>query len=184
MARKLLSADEINQFIILLREVFTYITDLKESHALAADIQYPKLPPKLSESIAIHLLQRGVIPQLAGCDFRFGGNAGDILAFNGEQPTSHIEVKGTTKGFEYFGEKDVRCDYLLWFDFEDIFRGQTDHFSLHIVSHPNSYFDKPVKIGIGKLKRLTRDHLISIDYKASELLPKLASRASSEGPCI
>jgi hypothetical protein len=64
MARQMLSATEIDQFVFLLKDVFTYISNLKEKNPLAADIQYPKLPPKLTESLAIHLLRRGLIPEL------------------------------------------------------------------------------------------------------------------------
>ena len=64
MTKQLLSPAEIDQFIYLLKDVFTYISNLKQKNALAADIEYPKLPSKLTESLAIRLLRRDLVPRL------------------------------------------------------------------------------------------------------------------------
>jgi hypothetical protein len=115
---------------------------------------------------------------LIGYAFDFGGNKADIIATNG--PASRkIEVKGTTKDFEYFGEKDIHADYLMWFDFKNL-REQdaTDSFDLYILPNPNLYFDKPLKILISRLKQKAGNNLISKPYSTSTLLGQVVSGAS------
>jgi hypothetical protein len=53
--KQLLSPNEIKQLIALLKVVFEYITEL-QINPTGKNIQYPKLPPKLTESLAIYLL--------------------------------------------------------------------------------------------------------------------------------
>ncbi|MDG6926761.1 MAG: hypothetical protein JRN09_09445 [Nitrososphaerota archaeon] len=133
--------------------MFAYISNLKAAHPLARDIQFPKLPPKLTESIGIHLLRGGLIPELQGYEFRFGGNEADIIGQRGESRV-RIEVKGTTKGFEYFGEKDIKASYLMWFDFEELFRKNQGSFTLCILPYREKRFEKPVKITLAGLKKI------------------------------
>jgi hypothetical protein len=158
LARHVLSQSDIDQFIGLLKDVFTYISNLKEKHALAKDIQFPKLPPKLTESIAIHLLRGGLIPTLGGYDFQFGGNEADIIGTK-DASRIRIEVKGTTKGFEYFGEKDIKASYLLWFDFEELFRRNQNFFTLCVLPYRELRFSKPVKITLSGLRKIEGDQL-------------------------
>jgi hypothetical protein len=176
MARQLLSATEIDQFVFLLKDVFTYISNLKEKNPLAADIQYPKLPPKLTESLAIHLLRCGLIPELKGYTFRFGGNEADIIASRGSEKAK-IEVKGTTKGFEYFGEKDIKANYLMWFDFEELFRKGGDHFTLFVLPYRESRFRAPLKITMSSLKKVAGVDLQPMRYNIQDLLHKITSQA-------
>lgn len=169
MARQPLSAVEINKFVFLLKDVFTYISNLKEKNPLAADIQYPKLPPRLTESLAIHLLRHGIIAGLKGYDFRFGGNEADIIASRGSERV-RIEVKGTTKGFEYFGEKDIKANYLMWFDFEELFRKGGDHFTLSVLPYRESRFGAPLKITMSGLKKIAGADLQLMRYNIQDLL--------------
>jgi hypothetical protein len=173
LARKLLSPPEIDQFVFLLKDVFTYISNLKERNPLAADIQYPKLPPKLTESLAIHLLRSGLIPELKGYSFRFGGNEADVIGSQGVNKV-RIEVKGTTKGFEYFGEKDIKANYLMWFDFEELFRKGGENFILFVLPHRESRFSSPVKITISSLKKVAGLDLQLLTYNIRDLLSKIA----------
>lgn len=177
MARQLLSATEIDQFVFLLKDVFAYISNLKEKNPLAADIQYPKLPPKLTESLAIHLLRRGLISELKEYDFGFGGNEADIIASRGPEKI-RIEVKGTTKGFEYFGEKDIKANYLMWFDFEELFRKGGDHFTLFVLPYRESRFSAPLKITMSSLKKVAGVDLQPLRYNIRDLLHEITSRAS------
>ncbi len=174
MARQLLSPREINQFVLLLNDVFNYITNLKKSNPLAADIQYPKLPPKLTESLAIHLLRGGLITEVKGYDFRFGGNEADIIGSHG-QTEVRIEVKGTTKGFEYFGEKDINADYLMWFDFEELLRKGGRNFALYVLPHREARFSGPVKITIKSLKKIAGLELKEKRYNIGDLLSAITS---------
>lgn len=174
MPKQLLSAAEIDQLVTLLKDVFSYISNLKKNNSLAADIQYPKLPPRLTESLAIHLLRGGLIPELKGSDFQFGGKEADIIASR-DTEKFRIEVKGTTKGFEYFGEKDIRANYLMWFDFEELFRKGERHFMLCVLPHRESRFGKPVKITIAGLRKLAMDDLQWRRYDIQDLLSNLIS---------
>jgi len=161
----------------LLKDVFAYISNLKERYPLAKDIQFPKLPPKLPESIAIHLLRGGLILTLRGYDFRFGGNEADIIGTN-DTSKVRIEVKGTTKGFEYFGEKDIKASYLLWFDFEELFRKDQNLFTVCILPYRELRFRKPVKITLSGLKRIEGDQLQWKRYSVQEFMKKAKSGAS------
>ena len=174
MARQLLSPIEISQFILLLKDVFTYISNLKEKNPLAADIQYPKLPSKLTESLAIHLLRSGLISDLKGYSFRFGGNEADVIGSQGANKV-RIEVKGTTKGFEYFGEKDIKANYLMWFDFEQLFRKSGEDFTLYVLPYRESRFSGPVKITITSLKKVAGSDLKETIYNVREFLDKVVS---------
>jgi hypothetical protein len=175
MARQLLSATEIDRFVILLKDVFAYISNLKEKNPLASDIQYPKLPPKLTESLAIHLLRDGLISELTGYDFQFGGNEADIIASRGTNRV-RIEVKGTTKGFEYFGEKDIKANYLMWFDFEELFRKGGDYFTLFVLPYRESRFSAPLKITMSSLKKVAGVDLQLKRYNIQDLLRKITSQ--------
>lgn len=177
MPKQLLSATEIDRFVFLLKDVFTYISNLKEKNPLAADIQYPKLPPKLTESLAIHLLRHGLIPELKGYDFRFGGNEADIIASRGSENV-RIEVKGTTKGFEYFGSKDIKANYLMWFDFEELFRKGGDHFTLFLLPYRESRFSAPLKITMSSLKKVAGVDLQLMRYNIQDLLHKITTQAA------
>lgn len=153
MPKQLLSLAEIDQFIPLLKDVFSYISNLKKQNPLAYDIQYPKLPPKLTESLAVHQLRSGLIADLNGYEFRFGGKEADIIGERDREKV-RIEVKGTTKGFEYLGEKDIKADYLLWFDFEDLFRKSGRSFTLAILPRSQTRLSRPAKITIAGLKKV------------------------------
>lgn len=176
MARQPLSPAEIDQFVSLLKDIFTYISNLKERNPLAADIQYPKLPPKLTESLAIHLLRGGLISELKGYDFRFGGNEADVIGSRGSNKV-RIEVKGTTKGFEYFGEKDIRADYLMWFDFEELFRKGGENFILFVLPYRESRFSGPVKITITSLKKMAGRDLQLLTYGIRDVLGEITSQS-------
>lgn len=136
---------------------------------MAKDIQFPKLPPKLTESIAIHLLRVGLIPALRDYQFRLGGNEADIVGTN-DRSRVRIEVKGTTRGFEYFGEKDIRASYLLWFDFEGLFRKNREYFTLCILPYRELRFSKPVKITLAGLRRIEGEQLQWKRYDVHELM--------------
>ena len=145
---------------------------------MAKDIQFPKLPPKLTESIAIHLLRGGLIPTLSGYDFRFGGTEADIIGTN-ETSRVRIEVKGTTKGFEYFGEKDIKASYLLWFDFEELFRKNQNFFTLCVLPYRESRFSKPVKITLSGLKKIEGNQLQWKQYAVQAFMKTIAKSGAT-----
>ena len=84
-----------------------------------------------------------------------------------------VEVKGTTNGFEYFGEKDIKAKYLLWFDFEELFRKEGDHFTLYVLPYQESRFGGPLKITIANLKKVTGVDLQLTRYNIQDLFRKM-----------
>ena len=51
MPRACLTKDEIKALTGLVREVFSFLKGLRFRNSLAAEIQFPKIPPVLSQSI-------------------------------------------------------------------------------------------------------------------------------------
>lgn len=110
---------------------------------------------------------------MRGFDFRFGGTEADIIGTN-ETSRVRIEVKGTTKGFEYFGEKDIKASYLLWFDFEELFRKNQNFFTLCVLPYRESRFSKPVKITLSGLKKIEGNQLQWRQYAVQEFMKTIA----------
>jgi hypothetical protein len=171
MPRELLSIQDIKELNKLLRQVFEYITNLKRRERLADKIKYPQLPSILTESLAIHLLkEKSIIPELAGFSFNFGGRTADILATKNSQ-TIKIEVKATAKSaFEYFGEKDISADYILWLHFAEFYMNLKDtNIEVYIIKKPGDYFNSPIKITLSKLKQVIGSNLIKMDFNINSL---------------
>lgn len=171
MPRDLLSIQDIKELNKLLRRVFEYIKNLKNEHLLAAKIKYPQLPSILTESLTIHLLnKRAILTELDGFNFNFGGRIADILATNRDK-TIRIEVKATAKSaFEYFGEKDLKADYIIWIHFAEFFMNSEDNFiKIFIIKEPGSYFEKPIKITLTKLKQKIGADLIEKEFDIDSL---------------
>lgn len=171
MPRELISIQDIKELNKLLRKVFGYITHLKKENKLADKIKYPQLPSILTESLAIHLLrEKKIIPELDGFDFDFGGRIADILA-NKNSKTIKIEVKATAKSaFEYFGEKDISADYILWFHFAEFYMNSEDtKIEVYTIKKPSNYFNTPIKITLSKLKQIIGTNLIKIDLDINSL---------------
>lgn len=155
MVRELLSIKDIKELNKLLRQVFNYITNLKTKDRLADKIKYPQLPSILTESLAIHLLKKElIIPKLKRFNFNFGGREADILAIKNSQ-TIKIEVKATAKSaFQYFSEKDISADYIIWFHFADFYMKSTNtKIEVYIIKNPSNYFNSSIKITLTKLKK-------------------------------
>lgn len=170
MPRELLSIQDIKELNKLLRQVFEHITNLKKQHRLADKIKYPQLPSILTESLAIHLLNKKIISELEGFNFGFGGRVADILAVKDDK-TVKIEIKATAKSaFEYFGDKDILADYIVWIHFAEFFvnTGNT-MIEIFIVRRPSDYFERPIKITLSKLKQLVGANLEKADLDVNSL---------------
>src|SRR5438093_8516181 len=112
MPRRLLNRDEIRTLIALMRDLFDHYDHLRTTNQLAALIQFPKIPPVLSESIAVHLFTTGVmIGQIAdGVSVTGSTSGGDIVINSGGTPVT-VEVKATAgSAFQHFGDKDIKAD--------------------------------------------------------------------------
>jgi len=93
------------------------------------------------------------LPKLKNFKFDFGGRTADILASkNGKEVK--IEIKSSAESaFEYFGEKDLSSDYLMWVHFGTFFKSTANtKFSVFIIKSPKHYFKKPVKINLSKMR--------------------------------
>ena len=171
MPRNLMSIQDIKELNKLLRQVFEFITNLKQENRLANKIKYPQLPSILTESLAIHLLKKKMIIQnLEGFDFNFGGRTADILGTKNSK-TIKIEVKATAKSaFQYFGEKDISADYILWFHFAEFYMNSEDtNIEVYTIQKPGDYFQTPVKITLSKLKQVIETNLEKIDLDINSL---------------
>ena len=171
MPQKLLSVQEIKKLDKLLHRVFDFIKKLKNQYSLANRIKNPQLPSSLTESLTIHLLKKKkFLKELKGFDFGFGGRTADILATKGSKQI-RIEVKATAKmAFEYFGDKDISADYIVWVHFADYFMGSGHNLiKIFIVKKPGIYFKRPVKITLQKLKQKVGKKLEEIDFDIESL---------------
>ena len=170
MTKKELSVQEVAELLGLFSEVFVYISELKRKKKLAENIQYPKLPSILTESIILHLLRQHIIlPDLSNFQFKFGGNIADIIGSNKENDIK-IEVKGTVNSFQYFGPKDINADYLIW-----IYLGETD-FSKNrgkiriYILKPRGLFKDSVKITIKTFLKDYGDKIETLELNLQDVL--------------
>ena len=141
--------------ISLLRDVFGYLDHLRVQDPLAKHIQYPKLPSLLSESIVLNSLKEGaLLPELATASFAFGGRRADIMAQLPDGNEQTIEVKATGKSaFQYFGKKDIGCDFLVWVNFGTYFHArETQPVEACVIHQPSRYFRQPLKVTLAKVK--------------------------------
>ncbi len=140
-----MSLEEMEKLQGLVRNVFRYITDLKEKEKLAECIQYPKIPSDLSESAVVHLRSK-LFEGSTGA--KFGGRKADVLV-QYPQIVKRVEVKATAvHGFEAFGDRDISADYLVWIHFGTFFRREGGEVSVYCLEDPARFFSKPVKISI------------------------------------
>jgi len=155
-----LSKDEILGLERTIRQAFQALNKLKQEEPLAKYIQYPKIPSIFSESIAAK-----VLPHIfSGFEAIGGGITADILLV-GEHGTKTVEVKATGKsGFQYFGEKDCKADYLLWISFGDYFQNDTGTIDVLIMPKINGLF-KQRKITLKDFKKVCDKKLILIEGK-------------------
>lgn len=156
MSKKLLSPTEITDLVSVLSEVFDDITNKKQKTKIARYIQYPKLPPSLTESICVHLIKKKIIlSELSDYTVSFGGILSDIMAIN-ESETKKIEVKSTGKtAFQYVGPKDISADYLVWIHFDKAFlENNFDNILVITVKNPSQFLKNPQKITLDKLRKL------------------------------
>ena len=155
MAKICLTKEEIKELAKLITEVFEYLKLLRQKNRLAEKIQFPKIPAIFSESIIMHLINDSkILSELRIISqAKFGGKKGDILiSTSGDE--LRLEVKATAKSaFEYFGEKDISANYLVWIHFGDYFTTRSGGLiDVYLINEPSRYFDKPVKITLNKLK--------------------------------
>ena len=123
--------DASNAFI----KVNDFLQNLKASTPAAKCINRAKLPERISESLAYHLISNGKIPLLRGLKqrkIRFNEKASKHIGTN-SKPTDIIldlldgtecliEVKATQVGYTEIKPKDAAADFLIWIEFADSFK--------------------------------------------------------------
>jgi hypothetical protein len=121
----MLSKSEIKSLVRCLGDASRFITALREREQIAKYVQYPKIPPALSESLAVHALRNGTLLKHQGpfSAVDLGGRVADIIATTTSGKTLRIETKAAgTEEFATFGPKDYEADFLLWLLFGDLIR--------------------------------------------------------------
>lgn len=168
---RLLNLKEIRELISLIRRDFKHKIELRKESRLAEKIKFPSIPSNLTESLTIHLLKNyNILPELSGFKIDFGGRTSDILATNiGLQKT--IEVKATGKSaFEFFSDKDIKADYIIWLHFGDFFlKEDSKIIEIYVIYEPKKYFNKSQKITLNQLKQIVKDNLKIIKFNMDNL---------------
>ena len=172
MTKDSLSGTEIQELAKRTADVFSFISDLKKNYEICNHIQYPKIPQMLSESLAVNLIEQSkILKELTGHKISLGGVIADVKAESKNNSTVKIEVKSTGKSaFQEFGPKDIIADYLVWIHFGGSFL--TRDFSkvqAYTIKNPNSYFKKPIKITLDKLKQVVGKKLIQIEFNLEKI---------------
>jgi len=171
LTKILLNKQEIFELKNALSEVFDKITNLKENCIMAKNIQYPKIPSLLTESLCIHLIKKGIIlDELNDYSIIFGGRLCDVLAQKNKK-TKKIEVKSTGhSAFQYLGPKDISSDYLVWIHFDNSFLDNNfDEISVFTIKQPRQFLKQPRKLTLNKLRNLTQGNMIEKKFVLDEL---------------
>jgi hypothetical protein len=161
-----LSQAELSKLASLFREICASMTAHRKTNPLACHIQFPKLPPTFSESIAAHCVE-SLFP--GAKKVRLGGGADIQIEIQGAN--KKVEVKATQKGFQHLSQKDISADYLVWIDFADCFHAGNQRIKIYVLPDPKTIFTKSGRITMntflraaaGKLTRYEAeiDHLIA-----------------------
>jgi hypothetical protein len=167
----MLTIREILDLIGIIRRFYSWIENERIQNPIAGRIQFPKTPPALSESLAIHLLEeRRIIENVAFTDIQQGGRIADITARLGND-LKRIEVKASTRGFQYFSESDITAHYLIWID---LFNTLTNDFyivDIFVLPNPQDYFNRPCKIKLINFLQITGDNTIRYEnFNLNEFL--------------
>ena len=162
MTRRLLDEGEIRELIALIRDLFAHQETNRASNPLAKLIQFPKVPSSLSESLAVHLINAGVLMgQLSdGVRAYLSPSGGDVVL---SQPTGtdlRIEVKGTAEsGFQHLSSKDVDAHVILWFHYGRCFRDGGSCVDVYLLINPSRFVPAPGRITLRRLAQLAGSDL-------------------------
>jgi hypothetical protein len=132
---KVFSKQEIIDAASAFVDLNNFLYHLKSKKPAANCINSPKLPERISESLAYHLISKGEIPQMNRLKWnkiRFNEKALKHVGTN-SKPTDIIldlpngdeclvEVKATQVGYTEIKKKDAGADFLIWIEFNDSFK--------------------------------------------------------------
>jgi hypothetical protein len=154
MAKDTLSASQIRELLKLLRKAFRFNRNLAKKNPLASYIKNPQIPSQLTESLALHILNRRIVAkELDGFRFDRGRtrNDPDIIGTKGAAERS-FEVKATAESaFQELKVKDMSADYIIWIHFGDFFSNASkNEIEIRILQEPSRYFRKPQRINLDR----------------------------------
>lgn len=150
MSKTCLKWDEIIELIDLLAEVFSCISDMRNDNPLAKRIQFPNVPPILSESLCI--LEREKL--FLGCSNAvFGGKMCDIIVLFPDGTRKTVEIKATGQSaFQSLSKKDIAADFLVRVHFGRFFEDYNEEIKVYVMENPKRIFPQGVKINLEKFK--------------------------------
>ena len=146
MAKTCLRWSEIIELTDLLAQVFSLISDLHNENPLAKCIQFPKIPPILSESLCV-LEREKLFPGCSNADF--GGRTCDIIVRFPDGTKKTAEVKATGQSaFQELSQKDIAADFLVWVHFGRFFEDQNEEIRAYVMENPIRGFmqGKPISL--------------------------------------
>ena len=163
-----LTAAELVELAALLRRAFDCIAKLKAKNPAAAPIQYPKLPSVFSESVILHC-SSVLFP--GARNLRRGGVSADILFESGKR-TKRVEIKATgQQAFQYFGQKDISADFLVWLAFGECFLSQVESpIRIYVLPKPGRVFLNPMKITLATFRQRAAGMLICYEARLREII--------------
>ena len=153
---KLLTKSEVTGLIQSIKRNFKANDDQRAIDPLARHIQYPKIPSILSESIVFHLIKdKKILTDLTVLEITSNHKIADIVLHT-QGGLKKVEVKSTGKNaFQYFGEKDIKADYLIWLHFNTLFVSEEiDFFEVFLIKNTSNYFSIPVKINLKNVLKI------------------------------
>lgn len=140
-----------------LREVAKVVSSIRGASAVGRHVQLPKIPPALSESLAILAIRERLLLADIGhiADVRFGGREADVIAIVNDG-RFRIEVKSSgPQRFATFGKKDYAADFLIWFAFDDYFqREDANSVDAFVFPAPSQFLAegwRPNRVTLGQL---------------------------------
>jgi hypothetical protein len=169
--KRLLSSDEMTRLVALMKQTFEQLGQLRAKDPLAEWIQYPKVPSVLSESLVVHLINRGeLIASCPGTHARLGGQTADVLCRQADAAESRIEVKASAReAFSEFVKKDTLADYLVWVHFgESFLQGFSFRAEILFVKTPAQFFT-PGKMTLPRFKAMTGSQLQTVEVDIASL---------------
>ncbi len=138
--------DQVRRGIVEYEGLIDYVESRRRAEPMAAILQLPKLPNKLTECFVGELIGDGtLLGHLAARSVT--ADQGADLVVDGSRGRSSVEVKGTAQSFTMFSQKDLDADFLVWVDFGVDFR-RTRRIGIHTVQQLG-------RIGIGRDTKMT-----------------------------
>ena len=175
MPRRPLSLKQVRDLVCAMRVASASTTALHQHFPMGKYIKYPPIPQVLSESIALHALREGLIPDIASGVFELGSRKddSDIVALS-RGARLKIEIKATgDKAFQRWSNGDIESDYVIWIHFGTYFQGPEEiPITFYVVPEVGNYYSKTGHVSLDDFLRRTEssrvEHSIQLDQLCSK----------------